>query len=409
MNRALIAGLSGTLANQAYIDVLANNIANAQTTGFKEGRLTFLDAFYQTLSGGRAGSDLGIGGSNPSQVGSGTAVGQVQAVQSQGSMRTTGGALDAAIEGQGMFLLGNASDGRFYTRDGSFILDNNRTLVAGGSGLRVMGWTADNGTVSASGDPGAMTFPIGQVRAGSLTENVGFGGNLDAGLASGENRSATVSVYDSLGLSHQLTLTFTRSATAGQWACQAACEGSTASGTLTFDPSNGELTSGGSLDFSLAVTNGADSPLALSLDLNSITQLSQSGSNVQALSQDGTPSSTLSSVSLLDGGDVQGEYSDGHVEVLGRVAMASFANAGGLVHVGSNLYQPGAASGQIDIGSAGTSGRGQMRTRQLEMSNVDLTRSFVEVMTAQRGFQASTRVISAANRMLDDVMQLNLS
>ena len=114
-------------------------------------------------------------------------------------------------------------------------------------------------------------------------------------------------------------------------------------------------------------------------------------------------------MSLQDGGDIQGQYSDDHVEVLGRLAMANFANAGGLVNVGSNLYQPGAASGQIDLGSAGTSGRGQIYARRLEMSNVDLTRSFVEVMTAQRGFQASTRVISAANRMLDDVMQLNLS
>jgi flagellar hook protein FlgE len=409
MNRALISGLSGTLANQAAIDVLANNIANASTIGFKEGRLNFLDAFYQTLSGGRAGSDLGIGGSNPSQVGSGATVGQVQVNHTQGAMQNTGAALDAAIEGPGMFVLGDGVDTTFYTRDGSFILDNNRTLVAGGSGLRVLGWPANNGVVTPSGEPGALTFPIGQMRAGRLTQNAVIGGNLDAGLAEGDTRTTTMSVYDSLGMSHQLTLAFTRSATDGQWAVNASSEGSTATGAVTFDPATGQIATGATLPFSLAVTNGAATPLPLTIDLNSVTQLSQAGSNVVALSQDGTPSSTLSGISLADGGDIQGEYSDGHVEVLGRVALASFANVGGLVHVGNNLYQQGAASGQIDIGSAGTSGRGQIRTRQLEMSNVDLTRSFVEVMTAQRGFQASTRVISAANSMLDDVMQLNIS
>jgi flagellar hook protein FlgE len=142
MNRALLSGLSGTLAFQSYIDVLSNNIANANTVGFKEGRLTFLDTFYQTLNGGAAGIEGGLGGLNPSQVGSGTRVGQIQMVTSQGSMSNTGASLDAAIEGQGMFVLGNGSDGRFYTRDGSFVLDDARVLVAGGSGLRVLGWMA---------------------------------------------------------------------------------------------------------------------------------------------------------------------------------------------------------------------------------------------------------------------------
>ncbi|MEI6501367.1 MAG: flagellar hook-basal body complex protein [Armatimonadota bacterium] len=131
MNRALLAGLSGTLSNQAYIDVLANNIANANTTGFRAGRLSFTDAFYQTLSGGQSGAQPGMGGTNPAQIGSGSRVGQIQVDQGQGSLSNTGNALDAAIEGQGMFVLGNAGDGRFFTRDGSFAMDNNHVLVAG--------------------------------------------------------------------------------------------------------------------------------------------------------------------------------------------------------------------------------------------------------------------------------------
>jgi flagellar hook protein FlgE len=408
MNRALLAGLSGTLAFQSYMEVLSNNIANSNTTGFKQGRQTFLDSFYQTLSSGTAGRSGGTGGINPSQVGSGTHVGQVQTITTQGSLSSTGGSLDAGIEGQGMFVLGDGRDGRYYTRDGSFTLDNNHTLVAGSNGLRVMGWMAQNGTVNASGDPSEMSFPIGQVTPGKVTSNVTMGGNLDAALSSGDVRTATISVYDSLGMSHQLALTFTKSTTANEWACQASCEGATTSGTITFNPADGSVATGGSITLSVPLTNGASTPLSLTADLSSITQLTQTGSTVQALSQDGTPSSTLSGVSILGGGDIQGEYSDGHVAVLGRIAVANFTNPGGLLHVGNNLYQPGAASGQVDVGSAGTSGRGQIQAQQLEGSNVDLTQSFVEVMMAQRGFQANTRVISAANKMLDDVMQLNV-
>jgi flagellar hook protein FlgE len=409
MNRALLSGLSGTLAFQSYIDVLSNNIANANTVGFKEGRLTFLDTFYQTLNGGAAGIEGGLGGLNPSQVGSGTRVGQIQMVTSQGSMSNTGASLDAAIEGQGMFVLGNGSDGRFYARDGSFVLDDARVLVAGGSGLRVLGWMAQDGVVATTGDPAEMSFPIGQVQPGAATANVAMGGNLDAALDTGSTRTATISVYDSLGMSHQLAVTFTKTATANQWAYEAGCEGSTAGGTIVFDPADGSVASGGTLALTAALSSGATTPLVLTVDLGSVTQLTQTGSDVRALGQDGTPSSTLSAINILDGGDIQGEYSDGHVGILGRVAVASFANIAGLVHAGSNLYQPGAASGQIDVGAAGSAGRGQVRARQLEMSNVDLTKCFVEVMMAQRGFQASTRVISAANRMLDDVMQLNIS
>ncbi|MEI6503218.1 MAG: flagellar hook-basal body complex protein, partial [Armatimonadota bacterium] len=281
MNRALLAGLSGTLSNQAYIDVLANNIANANTTGFREGRLGFTDAFYQTLNGGQAGVEAGLGGINPAQIGSGSRVGQIQVNQSQGSLSNTGNALDAAIEGPGMFVLGNAGDGRFFTRDGSFALDNNHVLVAGSSGLHVLGWTAQDGVVTTAGDPTEMQFPIGRVTPGRTTANVTMGGNLDAGLAADDARTATISVYDSVGTSHQLTLTFTKTA-ANEWSCHAASEGSSAHGTVTFDSADGSVASGGTLDFSLVTTNGSASPVTLQVDLGRVTQLTQAGSSVQA-------------------------------------------------------------------------------------------------------------------------------
>lgn len=408
MNRSLLAGLSGTLTNQMYIDVVANNIANANTVGFREGRVTFQDAFYQTLSGGRAGSQAGLGGVNPAQIGSGAAMGQIQTIHTQGSMRYSGFPLDAALEGQGMFVLGTAAGGELYTRDGSFALDDSRTLVCGSNGMPVLGWMAQNGEVNAVGEPAAMTFPIGQVRPGRATTTAAVTGNLDAGLATGGVSTASIAVYDSLGLPHEVNLTFTRSATANEWSVTATAGASSATGTVTFDGDDGSVASGGSLTLNMALSSGATTPQAVQVDLSGVTQLAQPGSDVRVASQDGTPSSTLSAVSILDGGNVQGEFSDGHVETLGCLAVAAFGNVGGLMRVGNNLYQMGANTGQIDLGPAGVSGRGEIRARQLEMSNVDLTRSFVEVMTAQRGFQASTRVISAANRLLDDVMQLNV-
>lgn len=408
MNRSLYAGLSGTLANQTYIDVLGNNIANANTTGYKEGRVTFQDAFYQTLRGGRGGSTSGPGGIDPTQVGSGVALGQVQTLHTQGSLRYSGSPLDAAIEGPGMFVLRDG-ERSLYTRDGSFRLDDTHTLVSGGSGLKVMGWLAQGGAVNTSGPPSALVFPLGQVQAGVATGNVIAGGNLDAGLAAGETQHATISVYDSLGVLHEAALTFTKSATANQWTCTAQLGASSASADLVFDPATGALVTGSPLQLTADLSSGASSPLVFDVDLAAVTQLAQSGSNVLLVSQDGKSSATLSGVSIIEGGDIQGEFSDGHVEVLGKLAVANFGNVGGLVRTGNNLYQAGADSGQLDIGAAGIASRGQIRSRSLENSNVDLTRSFVEIMTAQRGFQASTRVISAANRLLDDLMQLQIS
>jgi len=345
---------------------------------------------------------------DPAQVGSGVSVGQVQTLHTQGSLRYTGSPLDTAIEGSGMFVLKDG-DRSLYTRDGSFTLDDTHTLVAGGSGLKVMGWLAQNGAVNAASSPTALVFPLGQVQAGVATGNVVAGGNLDAGLAAGATQHATISVYDSLGILHETTLTFTKSATANQWSCTAQLGGSSASANLTFDPATGALTAGSPLQLSAVLGSGASSPLVFDLDLSAVTQLAQSGSSVLLVSQDGKPSATLSGVSIIEGGDIQGEFSDGHVEVLGKLAVANFGNVGGLVRAGNNLYQAGADSGQLDIGAAGVASRGQIRSRSLENSTVDLTRSFVEIMTAQRGFQASTRVISAANRLLDDLMQLQIS
>ncbi|MFO8081862.1 MAG: flagellar hook protein FlgE [Armatimonadota bacterium] len=404
MNRALFAGLSGTVAFQNRLDVVGNNIANANTVAYKEGRATFQDALYETLQGGRSGSEASIGGANPMQIGSGVSLGTVSVQHTQGSLEPTGQPLDGAIDGEGMFVLRD-DRGTCYSRDGSFSLDDTNTLVSGASGLRVMGWMADaDGSVNTTGALSELSFDIGALAPPQATGSALVRGNLNAAAAVGDSVSTTVSMYDSLGEMHEVALTFTNTANPNEWECTAVCEGSTATGLMEFD-SSGAVSSGGTLDLTVALSNGANSPQTVQFDLGSVTALTQADS-VVIDSQDGRPPASLASVGLGDGGLVEGQYTDGRTRTLGQLALASFTNPGGLQHSGANLYTEGPASGPASVGSAGTGGRGRVVARNLEMSNVDLTRSFVDMITTQRGFQASTRVISTANQMLDEVVRL---
>ncbi len=404
MNRALFAGLSGTVAFQERLDVVGNNIANANTVGYKEGRATFQEALYETLQGGRSGAGATIGGANPMQIGSGVALGSVMVQHTQGSLEPTGQPLDCAISGEGLFALQDG-EGACYSRDGSFCLDDTNTLVASVSGRRVLGWTADaNGSVITTGRLSPLSFNLGQLSPPEPTGSATARGNLSRSAATGDSIATTISVYDSLGEAHEVELTFTRTANLGEWQCNATCGASIASGLAQFDGS-GALTAGGTLTVNLALTNGATTPQPVAFDLSEVTSLAQAHS-VVIDSQDGRPAASLVSVEMADGGLVAGRFSDGRIRTLGQVALASFSNPAGLRHEGGNLFTEAASSGVPEIGAAGSGGRGGVVARNLEMSNVDLTRSFVEMITTQRGFQASTRVIATANEMLDEVVRL---
>ncbi len=403
MNRALFAGLSGTIAFQERLDVVGSNIANSNTVAYKESRTTFEDALYQTLEGGRSGGELGIGGSNPIQIGSGVSLGSVTVRHSQGSLERTGQPLDAGIQGPGMFVLSDG-EGTYYSRAGGFMLDDSNTLVASGTGHRVMGWPATGGSIDGSGPVSALAFDISALAPPQPTSSATVVGNLDATAAVADTVSATISVYDSLGETHQVELIFTNTANVNEWDCAASSEGSSATTTMQFG-SDGALTAGGTVTLDIALTNGAGTPLSVAIDLADVTNLAQSCS-VAVQSQDGWPAASLVAVEMSDNGYVQGQYSDGRTRTLAQVALASFSNPGGLRRLGANLYAEGAASGRALVGAAGSGGRGHVVAGSLEMSNVDLTRAFVDMITTQRGFQASTRVIATANEMLDDVVRL---
>ncbi len=402
MNRALFAGLAGTISNQIRLDVIGNNLANSNTIGFKQSRVTFRDTYYQTLRGGYA-STQSCGGVNPIQVGSGNGLASVQTLYTQGSLGSTGQPLDAAIEGPGMFVV-KYGDTPYYTRDGSFTLDDSYTLVSAHSGMRVQGWMAADGVIDTTSPIGDLAFPVGQLANGEATGKVTMSGNLNADSVEGQETITSIQVYDSLGNSHQLTVTMTKNATANTFDVSVECEGVTATGQLVFDDM-GRLASGSPINISFDPANGAASPQGVDVDFSEITQLARDSDTV-ARSQDGRPPAALVEVYVQEGGLIQGTYSDGSQLTLGQLALASFANTAGLERRGNNLYSAGAAAGDISIGAPDTGGRGKVVAQALELSNVDLTEAFVDMISTQRAFQASTRVISAADKLLEEVMRL---
>lgn len=404
MNRALFTGLSGTIAHQQRLDVIGNNLVNANTVGYKQARTTFKDTFYQTLQAGSAGVAAGLGGMNPQQVGSGVSLGASQTLFVQGALERTGQPLDAAVDGEGMFVV---SDGvqQLFTRDGAFTLDSNNALVAVNTGYKVLGWTASGGEVSTTGAVAELSFPVGQLRAPQSTGEVDMFGNLDARTLSTDPAAVTsVSIYDSLGIGHDMRISFTKTATANEWDCEVTCEGQSVTRTITFDAS-GAITGTSSVTLSLSLTNGATTPQDMDVDLSSITQLAQSSTPV-VRTQDGYGPAALVEVGIAANGVIQGRYSDGRTDPLGQIALANFANLEGLSRVGENLFTQSANSGIPQIGAAGTGGRGAVVSRSLELSNVDLTRAFVDMIGTQRGFQASAEVISAGDKILETLMRM---
>lgn len=403
MNRALSAGLAGTLTNQTRLDTIGNNLANANTIGFKQSRASFSDAYYQTLRSGAAAS-ASSGGTNPVQLGSGNSLGTIQTLYTQGSVSSTSQALDAAIEGPGMFIVGDGTS-QYYTRDGAFSMDDQHTLVAAHNGMRVQGWMATGGVVDTTQPVGDLQFPVGELAAGETTTSVNMTGNLQSDATVGTEVVSSIEVYDSLSSAHEMTVTMTKNAAANTYDVVLECEGvTTTAAQISFD-ANGVLSSGSPVSISFAPGNGASTPQTIAVDFSRVTQLARDADAV-AQTQDGRPAAALMEVSIQENGLIQGSYSDGQQLTLGQVALASFANQGGLEQTGSNLFSAGSATGNVTIGAAGTGGRGKIVAQALEQSNVDLTESFVDMISTQRAFQASTRVISAADDMLEEVMRL---
>ena len=416
MLRSMYSGISGLRTHQTMMDVVGNNIANVNTAGYKSSATVFQDVLSQTLQGA-AGPRQAVAGRNPAQVGLGVQLGGIGTNWAQGASQLTGRATDLAIQGDGFFAVQQGGE-TLYTRAGSFSFDANGTLVTP-SGGTVLGWAAQNGVINPNGPLAAVQLPVGQTLAPTQTTQVRLGGNLpaDAPISSADAPSRivnTINVFDTQGAAVPLTMTYEKTA-ANAWTVSGTMPPTAGgepvqvmTGTLTWDTATQSFGTAALAPFTPPATVGTF-PGAITVALgNAAEPLTQfAGSNsIGALEQNGAAMGSLQSFSIGPDGTVMGVFSNGMREPVAQVAMANFANPGGLEKVGSSLFRPSANSGLVQVGVSGTGGRGTLSGGTVEMSNVDLAQEFTNLIVAQRGFQANSRVISSSDELLQDLVNL---
>ena len=414
---SLYTGQSGLDASSEELSVIGDNIANANTVGFKASRADFSDALAQNLIGDTPGG----GG----QIGLGANMEVVQKILTEGSLSTTGNATDLAIQGQGFFVVkGNAAgvNGTYYTRDGQFTVDKSGYLV-NQAGLRVEGYTAN--ATGAITPTSAGDLKVGQASSSPLaTTTLTVDANLAAdattpvaawdplNAAATSNFSTSTTVYDSLGASHQVDIYFRKTA-AGAWDYHALTDGGgltagtagtpteIGNGTLTYN-SQGALTAQttvstfnpiGSVNPQALAFNFGTSTAAGGTGLDGITQFT-APSATSFLNQDGYASGQLTAISVDAKGEVTGGFTNGQSRVLGQVAVADFQASDQLQRMGGNLFAAVPGSGVATVGQPGTANRGSIVAGALEQSNVDLSKEFVTMIAAQRSFQANAKTLT---------------
>lgn len=412
MLRSMFSGVSGLRSHQTMMDVIGNNIANVNTMGYKTSTALFQDLLSQVLNGaGVATADAG--GTNPAQVGLGVKVAGISTTFTQGASQLTGRATDLAIQGDGFFVVRRQGQDLF-TRAGSLSFDSMGRLTTPDGGI-LQGWPADSvGAINTNAAIGDLSMPLGQTIAPQVTDGVTLGGNLNASDPVGTAITSSIEVFDQQGTPITVSFTFTKAA-ANSWTLAGSATdpaGTVLPVTMTgsplaFSPSTGALTSGAVT----ATIGGGGFPAALTVDLGTpgtpeaITQFS-GPNDVAALSQTGYALGNLQAFTIGNDGIVTGVFSNGRNRPIGQIALASFSNPVGLEKVGDSLFRPTVNSGLAQVGTAGSGGRGTLSGSTLEMSNVDLAREFTNLIIAQRGFQANSRVITASDELLQDLVNL---
>ena len=399
-------GLSGLNAAARALDVIGNNVANANTVGFKGSEALFADVYANSLAAA-GGTGAGIG----------VSVAAIQPDFVQGNIRTTSNPLDLAINGNGFFRI-EQNGAVSFSRNGQFHLDKDGYIV-NAAGARLTGYGVDAAGTLLVANPGPLQVSAAQLQANPTTE-AGIGLNLDAGEAiialpfdindpKTYNRATAITVYDSLGNSHALSTYYVKTA-ANTWSVYGAMDGTALPavlGTLNFNPDGTLNTGTTTLPFSVsaALTNGATTPFAFTLDYGDATQYG-SPFSVDALTQDGYAAGQLSGYAVGADGTILGRYSNGESRTLGQVMLASFANPQGLQPLGGNAWAETAASGQPLPGVPGSSHFGVLQSGAVEESNVDLTQELVDMITAQRTYQANAQTIKTQDQVLNTLVNL---
>ncbi len=461
MMRSLYSGVAGMQNHQTRMDVLGNNIANVNTTGFKRGRVNFQDMLSQQMSGAAKPTDE-LGGVNPKEVGLGMNVASIDTIHTQGSLQTTGVSTDVAISGNGFFVM-KSGEKTYFTRAGNFGVDNQGTLVNPGNGMRVQGWQARDVDgqliLNTSSQTEDLVIPVGAKIAARATTNVNYACNLDKRMAEipeGASQADVLKstwatefkVYDDFGEEHTLNVSFARvPGTQNEWNATVNVDPTAAATTNTrvgmgttngtgntfvvrFDnlgrlsgvtdtagnasAATGNVVLQASYDVQGANPGADGAPTRHTFNLNlgeigsvrnTVTQFAEK-SSTKAYEQDGYTMGYLENFKIDQSGVITGVYSNGANRTLGQIAMASFANQGGLEKAGENTYVQSNNSGIANVSTSGVAGKGKLIAGALEMSNVDLTEQFTDLIVTQRGFQASSKTIQTSDTMLDTVLSL---
>lgn len=461
MLRSLYAGITGLINHQTRMDVIGNNVANVNTTGFKKGRVQFQDLISQTLQGAARPRDE-VGGVNPKQVGLGMQVASIDTLHTQGALQTTGVKTDLAVEGEGFFILRDGGALQ-YTRAGNFSIDADGILVDGANGRRVQGWNAqsvNNQTViNTAAGVNDLALPVGDKDNAVSTTSVSLASNLNkntpvipaVGASASDTQSGTwivsYDIFDSFGNTHALNINFTQAVgTPNQWNAQVqivsddgtnppqgvsvggipSADGQTfvvdfnSDGTLLqITNPEGGVVNAGALDATLTFQvpdseAGGAAQIAQTVAINfgevggvtdAVTQFA-APSTTRVYSQNGYGLGYLQDFRIDSAGVVTGVYSNGNNRTIGQVAMASFINPGGLDKIGSTSYIESINSGIADVGTSGTASRGRIAAGTLELSNVDLAEEFTDMIVTQRGFQANSRTITTSDQLLQELLTL---
>jgi flagellar hook protein FlgE len=419
MLRSMFTAIGALNLHQSYLDVVANNLANANTIGYKASRVVFQDQFSQLMNPGSSPTAT-AGGTNPTQVGLGVKMGSISPIFSQGMMQSTGRNLDLAVQGDGFFIYSDAGQMR-YSREGSLTRDAQGFLVNGSTGQRLQGWTSTNGAVPDTNLPvGSIQVPANRTVA-KATANAAFGGNLDSSTkvqvgaydndpatatpAPTDPVNVTMGIYDSLGTMQTATVQFIRtSPLAWSWQVISPAAGA-GQGTLTMDATGHYTASTVTTPVSVPGSVGAPA-IGMTLDLTKLTML-DTASSASVTTQDGLPAGNVTDLFIApNDGSIWLVYSNGMREQMGQVALARFANSNGLIRAGNTTFQQGFNSGEPQIGAANTGGRGTISAGYLEGSNVDMAQEFTNMILAQRGFQASSRVITTSDEIIQELVNL---
>jgi flagellar hook protein FlgE len=405
--------LSGLAASSDALNVIANNLSNLNTDGYKDETLNFADVFNQMQ---------GVSGNgDPIQIGSGVQIANESSNYTNGTVSSTGISSNLALQGNGFFVVQNTGNsGESFTRDGAFTVNSQGELCTA-QGQLVMGYPAVNGVVSNTTALGPINVNQAANIPAQQTSSLSIDANLNAAAAPGDTFSTPLTVYDSLGTQQTLTMTFTNTAP-GAWnysvSLPASATGGTgaattlATGALTFD-SSGNLTAPASPITGIQVTGLADGAAAMNMSWNLtgtggtsfITQ--QTGASATtSTSQNGYGVGTLTGYSVLADGTVQGEFSNNQTMALGRVAIASFANDQGLTQLGNNDLQATFASGGAVIGQAGSGGNGTITGGAVEESNVNLSTEFANMIVAQQTYDANAKALTTMNQVSQATIQM---